>query len=108
MPTHRQITDPTKIAGKTIKRVVMDRYHEYQFLIFCDGTYFSFVVEDRTDDYVYWIWNEVPGFLEIARAGIAGPEDFAAEEARQRGIAENETYRERAEYERLKVKFEGK
>jgi hypothetical protein len=107
-PTYVQLTGTDDLAGKTLERVV---YHgDDLYLIFTDATFVAF---EATHHYESEPEVEIKGrvtFFDRVRLGLVSPEDIAAHEESERQkkadvIAANAA-KERAEYERLKAKFE--
>jgi len=109
----RQITDLAELVGKTIERTA--DYEGDKLLCFTDGTFAYFYIKDEYDnpkleideytigkyEYSFWLRNGI-----ITQADI---DEFAAREAEElRLSAEQARSRERAQYERLRAKFEGK
>jgi hypothetical protein len=108
-PTYTQLTGINDLAGKTLERVVY--YGDDLYLIFTDATFAAF---EATHGYECETEVEIKdrvNFSILVKLGLVSPEDIAAHEESERQkktdvIAANAA-KERAEYERLKAKFEG-
>jgi hypothetical protein len=107
-PTYVQLTGTDDLAGKTLERVV---YHgDDLYLIFTDATFVAF---EATHHYESEPEVEIKGrvnFFDRVRLGLVSPEDIAAHEESERqkkaDVIAAKAAQERAEYERLRAKFE--
>jgi hypothetical protein len=109
MPTYVQLTDRDALAGKTLERTKLIR--DKLFLVFTDASFAVFGVEYWSGD----TYNEISldctvNFDDLVAMGLVDPGDIAAykeaERHRQEAHEAAKAARERAEYERLKAKFE--
>lgn len=110
MKTYVQLTGTDDLAGKTLERTNLIR--DKLFLVFTDATFAAFGVEYWSGD----TYNEISldcmvDFDDLVTIGLIDPEDIAAhkevERHQQKARDAAKAARERAEYERLKAKFEG-
>jgi hypothetical protein len=106
-----QITDLAALAGKTIERVTTFGYGmwpEALGLIFTDGTYFRVAAFEEEDTNPWLEWDHEPDDHEKIELGLMTKDEYAERQAANAAAErEQRVARDRAEYERLRAKFEG-
>jgi hypothetical protein len=108
-PTYVQLTDIDALAGKTLERVEIYLWDQL-FLVFTDGTFATFNTVHEYDDSCTIVIAYKTDFSDRVRLGLVSPEDIAAHEESERqkkaDVIAAKAAQERAEYERLRAKFE--
>lgn len=109
-PTYVQVTDTDALAGKTLERVEWNLWYE-PILVFTDGTFVAFKAVHREDDDPEVVIASKTDFDVRVRLGLVSLKDIVAHEESERHKQATRdavnAAQERAEYERLKAKFEG-
>jgi hypothetical protein len=114
MSEFRQITDAEELEGKTIARVKFDEWHYDNSEVLIVFTDESYVILMTDVNYEHEIRIEIdesePELPYKIKHAIANPAEIATHEQREERAArqrqENTERHERAEFERLKAKFE--
>jgi hypothetical protein len=108
-PTYVQLTGTDDLAGKTLERVV---YHGNDlYFIFADATFVAFEATHSCECEPEVEIKYGTHFSVLVKLGLVSPEDIAAHEESERQKKVDDfaakAAEERAEYERLRAKFEG-
>jgi hypothetical protein len=114
MSEFRQITDAEELEGKTIARIKFDEWHydnSEVLIVFTDESYVILKTDVNLDYESRIEINErEPELPYKIKHTIANPAEIATHEQREERAArqrqENTERHERAEFERLKAKFE--